>query len=144
MTIRAMVAGEVGALEYSVRRKILDQYIAALDGPLAADRMVAVLEAAGYNKKQPPVVSSSDYIRGWLNTKVRTLSKRINMRRPGHRNNIAFHDHRFPAISVEEMSERIGRLGRLLNRFESIRVEQHSRHIFTIRSIAVNERPVKV
>ena len=144
MTIRAMVAGEVGALEYSVRRKILDQYIAALDGPLAADRMVAVLEAAGYNKKQPPVVSSSDYIRGWLNTKVRTLSKRINMRRPGHRNNIAFHDHRFPAISVEEMSERIGRLGRLLNRFESIRVEEHSRHIFTIRSIAVNERPVRV
>ena len=144
MTIRAMVAGEVGALEYSVRRKILDQYIAALDGPLAADRMVAVLEAAGYNKKQPPVVSSSDHIRGWLNTKVRTLSKRINMRRPGHRNNAAFHDHRFPAISVEEMSERIGRLGRLLNRFESIRVEQHSRHIFTIRSIAVNERPVRV
>jgi len=143
-TIRAIVAGELGALDHSVRRKILDQHIAALDGPLAADRMVEVLEAAGYNKKQPPVVSGSDYIRGWLNTKVRTLSKRINMRRPGHRNNAAFHDHRFPAISVEEIMERIERLGRLLNRFESIRVEQHSRHIFTVRSIAVNERPVRV
>lgn len=138
LTIRAMVAGELGALDHSVHRKILDKHIAALDGPLAADRMVAVLEAAGYNKNQPPAVSSSDHIRGWLNTKMRTLRKRINMRRPGHRNNAAFHDHRFPAISVEEIRERIGRLGQLLNRFERIRVEQHSKHIFTIRSIAVN------
>ena len=142
--IRAMVGGELGALDSSVRRKILDRYIAALDGPLAADRMVAVLEAAGYNKKQPPAVSGSDYIQGWLNNKVRTLSKRINMRRPGHRNNIAFHDHRFPAISVEEIMERVGRLGRLLNRFESIRVEQYSKHIFTIRSPAGNGRPASV
>jgi hypothetical protein len=144
LTIRAMVAGELGPLDIPLRRKILDQHIAALDGPLAADRMVAVLAAAGYNKKQPPATSSSDYIRGWLNTKVRTLKKRRNMRRPGHRNNAAFHDHRFPAISVEEIMERIGRLGQLLNRFESIRVEQHSKHIFTIRSIALNERPVRV
>ena len=144
LTIRAMVAGELGPLDFPLRRKILDQHIAALDGSLAADRMVAVLEAAGYNKTQPPAVSISDYLRGWLNNKVRTRKKRRNMRRPGHRNNIAFHDHRFPAISVEEIMERIGRLGRLLNRFERIRVEQHSRHIFTIRSIALNKRPVSV
>ena len=144
VTIRAIVAGKLGALDHSVRRRILDQHIAALDGPLAADRMVAVLEAGEYNKKQPPAVPSSNYFRGWLHTKVRTLIKRINMRRPGHRNNAAFHDYRFPVLSVEEIMERIARLGRLLNRFETIRVEQCSRHIFTIRSISVSGRLSRV
>jgi surface carbohydrate biosynthesis protein len=132
-TVRAMVTGERGTLHHSVRRKILDQHVAALDGPLAADRMVAVLKSGDYTKKQPPAVPRRHYVQGWLHNKVRTLSKRINMRRPGHRNNAAFHDHRFPAISVDEIMDRIARLGRLLNRFENIRVEQHSKHIFTIR-----------
>jgi surface carbohydrate biosynthesis protein len=137
---RAIIANELGPFDYAVRRKILDQHIAALDGPLAAERMVAVLEAGEYNRKQPPVPARSDYIRGWVHTKMRTLIKRINMRRPGHRNNAAFHDHRFPKISVEEIVERINRLGRLMNRFESIRVRQHSRHIFKISSTLVNGR----
>jgi hypothetical protein len=144
LTTRAMVAGELGALDNSVRRKILDHHIAALDGPLAADRMVTVLEAAGYDRQQPPAARISDYIRGWLNNTMRTRKKRRNMRRPGHRNNIAFHDHRFPAISVEEIRDRIARFGRLVNRFNNIRVEQHSQHIFSIRSMAVNEKPMSV
>ena len=144
LTVRAMVAGELGPLDLPLRRKILDQHITALDGPLAADRMIAVLEAAGYNRQPPPAARTGDYIRGWLNNKVRTLKKRINMRRPGHRNNIAFHDHRFPAVSVEEIMERIGRLSQLLNRFEGIRVKQLSRHIFAVSSTVLNKRPVRV
>ena len=131
---RAIIANELGPFDHAVRRKILDQHIAALDGPLAADRMVAVLEEGEYNRKQPPVPARSNYIRGWVHNKMRTLIKRINMRRPGHRNNAAFHEHRFPKISVEEIRERITRLGRLMSRFESIRVRQHSRHIFKISS----------
>jgi hypothetical protein len=135
-TVRAIVTGELGAVDYSARRKILDQHIAALDGPLAADRMVAVLAAGEYAKRQPPAAPVRDYIEGWLHTKVRTMIKRINMRRPGHRNNAAFHDHRFPAISVDEIMGRIARLGRLLNRFENVRVEELSKHIFTIRTVS--------
>jgi len=133
-TIRAIITGELGAMDYSARRKILDQHIAALDGPFAADRMAAVLEECEYNKKQPPPAPRGDFVEGWVHTKVRTLIKRINMRRPGHRNNAAFHDHRFPAISVDEIMNRIAKLGWLLNRFENIRVEQLSKHIFAIRS----------
>jgi len=138
--IRAIIAGGLGPFDPSVRRDILDQHIAALDGPLAADRIIEVLEAHGYNRQPPPAVSSRDYIRGWTHNKLRTLMKRINMRRPGHRNNAAFHDHRFPEISVEKIMERIARLGQLVNRFETIDVEQYSKHIFIISSTSVNGR----
>jgi surface carbohydrate biosynthesis protein len=133
-TIRAIVTSNLGPIDYSQRRAILDQHIAALDGPLAADRMVDVLVSGEYNEKQPPPVPIGDYARGWLHTKVRTAIKHINMRRPGHRNNLAFHAHRFPDISVEAIMQRVEHLGRLLNRFDTIRVRNHSKHIFRINS----------
>jgi surface carbohydrate biosynthesis protein len=132
--IRAIIDGELEPFDPSVRRDILDQHIAALDGPLASERIIEMLTAHGYNRKKPPAVPGRDYIRGWAHNKLRTLMKRINMRRPGHRNNAAFHDHRFPEITAGEIMKRIARFGRLVNRFETIRVEPHSKHIFRIRS----------
>jgi len=132
--IHAMVKGELGPLDYAARRKILDPHIAALDGPLAAERMVQVLEAEGYNKSQPPAAPIGDYIQGWVSNKVATMVKHINMRRPGHRNNLTYHAHRFPDISVEEIRKKVACLGKLLNRFETIKVIQLSKHIFRIRT----------
>jgi hypothetical protein len=127
-----MVKGALGPLDYADRRKILDQHIAALDGPLAAERIVRVLEAEGYNKRQPPAASISDYVQGWSHNNLRTMVKRINMRRPGHRNNLVYHAHRFPDISVAEIMRRVKRMRKLLNRFETIKVIQMSKHIFRI------------
>ncbi len=131
-TVRAMAKGDLGPLDYSERRKILDQHIAALDGPLASERMVQVLVAEGYTERQPPVTPVSDYVQGWIHNNLRTMVKRVNMRRPGHRNNLAYHAHRFPDISVEEIVKRIQRMGKLLNRFKTIKVAQMSKHIFSI------------
>jgi hypothetical protein len=133
-TTRAIVDGELGPLDYSKRREILDQHIAALDGPLAADRMVDALVSAKYNERQPPATLISDYAQGWLHAKLRTAVKRINMHRPGHRNNLAFHAHRFPDISAEEIMRRVTQFGKLLNRFDTIRVRDHSKHIFWIHA----------
>ena len=130
--VHAMVKGELGPLDYFARRKILDPHIAALDGPLAAERIVQVLEAEGYGKRQPPASSMKDHIQGRVQNNFRTMVKRVNMRRPGHRNNLAYHAHRFPDISAEEIEKKVARLGKLLNRFETIKVIQLSKHIFRI------------
>jgi len=124
----------IGASSLNERRKILNGHISALDGPLAAERMVDALESGEYHRKRPKAASFGKYVQGWTHNTVRTVVKRINMHRPGHRNNLAFHAHRFPDISVNEIRERISRMGGLLNRFNSIRVGQHSQHIFTIRN----------
>ena len=131
-TMSDIVAGKLGPLEYSARRQVLDQHIAALDGTLATERLVDVLENAKYDRQRPPAVPMGQFIGAWLHTKARTTAKRINMRRPGHRNNLAYHTHRFPDTSVEEISARIAHFGQLLNRFDTIRVREHSKHIFWI------------
>ena len=131
-TLSAILKGELSAEQSEQQQQLLAHNIAALSGPFAAERMVDVLVAAGYDQQRPPAVPLSSYLQGWLQTKIRTGVKRINMHRPGHRNNIRYHDHRFPPISVNELQRRIDRLGILTGRFGDIRIQQTSRHMYRI------------
>ena len=54
------------------------------------------------------------------------------MRRREHRNSQDYHDHRFPYVSLDDVRERIARLGQQLGRFENLRVRQRSQHLFHI------------
>lgn len=74
----------------------------------------------------------TDYLNGWGCNRLRTAVKHINMRRPIHRNNLAYHKHRWPNISVGEARNRAIRLADLLDRFRNIRVTQYAKHIFRI------------
>jgi len=131
-TTRAVVDGSLGLLDRTILRTTLDRHIAALDGPLAADRMVDVLEEAGYLEGPPPPAGVADFAQAWVANQARTAVKRVNMRRPANRNNSAYHAHRFPDISLEEVERRVDRLRQLLNRFEDVRVQEHSKHMFGI------------
>jgi surface carbohydrate biosynthesis protein len=131
-TLTQIFAGKLGAADGEERQDLMDHYLAAREGPLACERMIDVLEESGYGKKQPPTMPFGDYVQGWTHNKLRTAVKHVNMRRPGPNNKLAYHDRRFPEISVEEIEKKISRFGHLLNRFEAIRVAQHSRHIFGI------------
>jgi hypothetical protein len=131
-TVHDIVKGKIGPLDYAERRKVLDRHIASLDGPLASERIIQVLEDEGYNKRQPPAPLLHGYAHGWIHNRARTLIKRINMHRPGNRNHISFHDHLFPGISVSEIRRKIELMGRLLNRFDGIKVTQISKHAFRI------------
>ncbi len=129
----AIMAGEKEGVPESERRRILDPHLAALDGPLAAERIVSVLENAGYLAGPPPQTPLPSRLRGALHNKVRTLSKRINMRRPGHRNNLKYHAHRFPGVTAAELEAAIARFGELLDRdFSALRVFRLQTHIFKI------------
>ena len=131
-TVQDIIKGKLGPLDYAECRKILDRHIAGLDGPLAAERIIQVLEDGGYNKRQPPATSLNSYVHGWIQNHLRTMSKHIKMRRPENRNSLAYHAHRFPDISVEEIMRKIACMGKQLNRFASIKVTEISKHIFRI------------
>ena len=126
----SMVRGGIGPLGLAQRRATLEPHIAALDGPLAADRMVDVLEECGYGDRPPPAPPPWTRMRGQIANRLRTVGKRVNMRRPGHRNNIVYHAHRFPDISLAEVRDRVARFGRLLQRFERIHVEPFGEYTF--------------
>ncbi|MDX2479013.1 MAG: hypothetical protein QNK24_01600 [Desulfuromusa sp.] len=131
-TVRKIVDGPLGPLDYQVRKAAMEPHIAALEGRLAADRMIDVLDEAGYRDKRPASPPWTDRLSGWYQTHRRTIEKRINMRKPGHRNNIALHDHRFPGITTEEIQAIINRYSLLLDRFQDLKVKKHSRHLFWI------------
>jgi surface carbohydrate biosynthesis protein len=133
-TVQSIVDGQLGPRDYQQRRKRLDPHIASLEGSLAADRMVDALEQGGYHTQRPPATPFSDYAHGWIHNRLRTAVKHINMRRPGHHNNLAYHAHRWPDISIEELRARATRMGRLLNRFSGIQIEPYSKNIFRISS----------
>ena len=131
-TVRRIADGELGPLDYAERKAALEPHISALEGRLAADRIIDILDEAGYREKQPPAPPFMERFSGWVKTHKRTIEKQINMRKPGHRNNIALHDHRYPGITAEEMQGLIRRFGELLNRFEDLKVKPHSRHLYWI------------
>jgi surface carbohydrate biosynthesis protein len=133
-TVRAIVDGQLGPLDYAERKAALEPHIAALEGRLAADRIVDVLDEGGYREHRPAAPPWSDRFSGWYQTHLRTIEKRINMLRPGHRNNIALHDHRYPGISAEEMLGIIKRFSDLLDRFHDLKVKKHSQHLYWIYS----------
>ena len=127
-----ILAGKLDGAQTPEQQALLARNIASLSGPLAAERMVQVLVDANYDRIQPLAPPIGGWISGWLRNQVRTAKKRINMRRPGHRNDIRYHDHRFPPVTAAELQQRIDRLGALMGRFPDVRVEQTSRHMFRI------------
>jgi surface carbohydrate biosynthesis protein len=130
--VRAMVAGELGLENGGGRRAILERHIAALEGRMAADRVIAALCDAGYDDRLPARPAPHLYLRGWLHVHARAAIKQVNSRRAGHRNSSEFHDHRFPGTSAEDIQGLVRRFTTQLGRFANHRVTQISRHIFRI------------
>ena len=52
-TLSQILRGDLGAAEGQERQDLIDYYLAARDGPFACERIIDVLEASGYNEKQP-------------------------------------------------------------------------------------------
>jgi surface carbohydrate biosynthesis protein len=133
--LRAVLAGELGLRSDSGQRARLERHIAALEGPLASDRIVDALCVAGYRNRHFPRPPLPQYLGTRLLVDGRTLSKRLKGLRTGHRNTREFHDHRFPGTSVGDLGQRIQRFGKQLGRFGKLRLTQRSDHIYCIQSL---------
>ncbi len=119
------------------QQALLDKNIASPHGPLAAERIIQEFVDSAYERQQPSAPPLGDRVSGWLQTHTRTVIKKINMRRPGHRSNMRLHEHRFPPVTATELQQRIERLGALTGRFSRVRVEQTLQHMFRIAGPSV-------
>jgi len=130
--VRDAAAGKLSRREDAGSRALLEGHVAATSGRFAAERMVDVLDEAGYRAALPPAPRAGRRLgAAWLN-RLRAAEKRINMRRPGHRNHLSFHAHRFPELSCEDVQGRVDRLSTLLGRFRDVRVRALRPHVFRI------------
>lgn len=121
--LREALAGRLGPPDGPERRALLARHLAALDGPLACERIVGVLEtvAEGFaGVPRPPLLVR---LRGVIQAERRNWSRRRRERRPGRHAPVEFHRHRYPGTTVEDLRERLARLQALLGDPRPIRIE---------------------
>jgi surface carbohydrate biosynthesis protein len=131
-TLEDILAGRLGPPDGDERDALVNQYLAALEGPLACERMVDVLEGVIEDGAELPKPSFRHRLEGRSMSSVRTLIKRSKERIPGSHNRPEFQRHRYPGILFEELGDRIRRLQKLLGYEEELRVQKLYSHFFRI------------
>jgi hypothetical protein len=128
-----IVSGELGPCDSPEHWQCARHHIAALDGTLAADLIVDVLEAMERRPGggSPGIVR---YARAWLQARRRAREKRENADKPGHKNNAEYQRQRFPGLTLGEVRGRFDCLRALLGRFERVQVEELAENIFRVVS----------
>ncbi|MEX2649396.1 MAG: surface carbohydrate biosynthesis protein [Alphaproteobacteria bacterium] len=110
---------------------LLGDYIVALDGPLASDRIADALVAfAARRPLAPPPLG--DRLAARASATARALIKRLNALRPGHKDSADFRDQRFPGVDLATVEARIQRLGALLGRFQGLRARVLADNVFEV------------
>ena len=132
-TLRRVLSGELGCAPPTGAPQFLKKHLAALDGPLASDRIVDVFEQSEAIRHGPPRPPLWRYLCGWFGASLRRFIKRSVLARiPQHRSNPAFQSHRFQGLSIDELRARVARFGYVLHRFEHVKAEPVAEHVFRI------------
>jgi len=131
-TLGKVLAGELGAAGGDEREVLVRQHLAALDGPLACERIVDVCEnivERQFERSKPDFI---DRLTGYCMANMRTLKRKIKARLPRAHNKPEFHRHRYPEVSLEEMRNRILGFRQILGDSIELQVDQISDQFFRI------------
>jgi surface carbohydrate biosynthesis protein len=131
-TLSKILKGELGTADGEERRELVNHYLAAQDGPLACERIVEVIEKKIASQPELPKPPLSDRIVGRGLAGWRILVKYIRQHWPGRHAPPEFHRHRYPGISLEELTNRIIKFQNVLGDTSSIKAKQIDDQIFLI------------
>lgn len=115
------------------KEALMDRYLAARTGQFASERIIDILDRQYRGSSPLPASPTAARLQAKLLARLKAVLTKLNMQRPGP-NRQAYHDHRFPPLTVAQLEERIRRMGSVLNRFDRVRVRRHSEHVFLISS----------
>ncbi len=132
VTLGDILVGRLGPPDGDERATLINQYLEALDGPLASERMVDVFERVLEGRSELPKTSIRDRLEGWSMSTIRTLIKRAKERIPGSHNRPEFQRHRYPKVSLAEIRARISRFQRALGNDRELKVKQKPNQFFEI------------
>ena len=124
--------GEVGAANGEDRRAIIKNYLTGLDGPLACERIVDVLESRLAARPDSPQSSLSRRALGSSMAGWRRLNRFVRRYLPGKHAPQEFHRHRYPGISLEELNTRISRLQEVIGDGPKIKTDRIFDQIFLV------------
>jgi surface carbohydrate biosynthesis protein len=131
-TLKKILNGELGPAGGDERKLLVEQYLAAQNGPLASERMLSVLEKLVQDRGGSFKSGIGSRIFGWSLFAVRTMIKRYKDSRPSSHNRPEFQRHRYPEISLSDMKERVSRFQQLLGHSNELKVERFLNQFFRI------------
>jgi hypothetical protein len=106
--------------------------LAAIDGPLACERIVDVCDKIVTGRPDSTKPHWQRRLKGHGMATIRTLKRKVKARLPRSRNKPEFHRHRYPEVTLEEMLERVSRLQQVLGESRKLQVERILGQFFRI------------
>jgi surface carbohydrate biosynthesis protein len=132
LTLEKILVGEQIVARENERKTLVDHHLAALDGPLACERIVDVCDKIIDGQLQGPKPGLAERLTGYCLANMRTLKRKIKAHLPRAQNKPEFHRHRYPEVSLEEMRKRVARFQQVLGDNRQLLVEQISDQFFRI------------
>ncbi len=133
-TLRAVLTDTKADATRGDRQALMDQFLAAQDGPLAADRMLDVLEEMVQTHPVEGTVTMRQRAKGFYRVTKRRIKKTIRgFKADMAHNRSGFLRHRYPGISWETINDRIARIKQVLGVASDLRINKIHRHFFEIK-----------
>lgn len=130
--VARIVEGEIGWADGEGRQALLRRHISALEGPLACDRIVDVLEKVVKDRAEGLGPSLHHRLLGWAAGNGRRCVKWLLGYVPNSHNRPEFQRHRYPGMSREAFQAKIGHVQGVLKDGAELKVEQLSDVLFRI------------
>ena len=131
-TLMKVLAGELGAVDDKESKIRIDHHLAAINGPLACERIVDVIEKIMKGTSKLPEPTLINRANGWTVATSRRFIKKLISYLPDSHNRPEFHRHRYPGTTLGELRERVSRIKKALDDNSVSHVEQVSSEIFKI------------
>lgn len=131
-TLRNILDGKLGAAEGDERKALANHHLAAMDGPLACERIVDVVEKMAVRLPQAPKPALPHRIAAWCKTTKRLVWRRSKSQGPGGHMSMEHHLKKNPEISVSDLHGRIAKFKELLGNGGDIGFERINAQVFRI------------
>jgi surface carbohydrate biosynthesis protein len=131
-TLQKILTGWLGAADGDKRKELIDHHLAALDGPLACERIVDVCEEIMDGRSEMSTPTFRHRLNRLYIANGLRLINRYKSYLPGSINRPAFQRHRYPGVSLEEVRTRISRFQQILGDSSELKAEQISDQIFRL------------
>ncbi len=131
-TLAQILRGDLGAADGDERRALVDHFLVGLDGSLACERMVDILDSIAEEQSltaQPKLLLR---LKGRYQANKRRVRKTYKAYLPGSFKSADFERHRYPNITASEIAERLGRFQKELADDAPLKLHQIYDKIFRI------------
>ncbi len=131
-TLQEILDEELGPADGDRRRALIDRHLEALEGPLACERIVDVLEILVGELAGSPKPPAADRLKGWFRTTKRRVRQRYKSYRPGSLKSQEFERHRYPPIDAAQINARLARFQQILGLETELKVASVFAKLFRI------------